>query len=116
MPRYRFKCDTCSFELEKFVSPSVQTVPCKQCEGKQMTRQFPGSGSQVARELIDNYTGVRTAPDEKLQNQARKTEYFWEVEVPRLIQTYSIETCLQEGWLVYNDKQELVINKPPSKR
>jgi hypothetical protein len=81
-----------------------------------MQRQFPGSGSQVVREVVDDYTNVRTAPDEKLQNLARKTEYFWEVEVPRLIQTYSLETCLQEGWLVYNDKNELVIGKSPSKR
>jgi hypothetical protein len=81
-----------------------------------MVRQLPGSGSQAVREVVDSYSNVRTAPDEKEQNKARKTEYFWEVEVPRLIQTYSLETCLQEGWLVYNDKKELVIGKPPSKR
>ena len=81
-----------------------------------MVRQLPGSGSQVVREVIDPYTNIRTAPDEKEQNKARKTEYFWEVEVPRLIQTYSLETCLEEKWLVYNEKGELVINKPPSKR
>jgi uncharacterized lipoprotein YmbA len=81
-----------------------------------MDRQFPGSGSQAVREVVDSYTNTRTASDEKAQNLARKTEYFWEVEVPRLIQTYSIQTCLEEKWLVYNDQGELVINKPPSKR
>jgi hypothetical protein len=81
-----------------------------------MKRQFPGSGTQQVREVVDTFTNTRQAPDAKAENKARKTEYFWEVEVPRLIQTYSIETCLEEGWLVYNDKGELVINKPPSKR
>ena len=81
-----------------------------------MKRQFPGSGSQAVREVVDSYTNVRNAPDEKEHNKARKTEYFWEVDVPRLIQTYSLQTCLEEGWLVYNDKGELVINKSPSKR
>jgi hypothetical protein len=81
-----------------------------------MQRQFPGSGSQVTKEVVDPFTNVRTASDEKQQNKDRKTEHFWENEVPRLIQTYSIETCLEEKWLIYNDKGELVINKSPSKR
>ena len=114
MAKFRFICDNCKTEVERYASPKVEEIDC-QC-GAKSKRQFPGKGSQVAREVIDPYTNVRTAPDEKEQNKARKTEYFWEVEVPRLIQTYSLETCLQEGWLVYNDKGELVINKPPSKR
>lgn len=40
-----------------------------------------------------------------------KTEYT----VPRLIQTHSLETALEEGWLVYNDKGELEIGKPKKK-
>jgi len=114
MPKFRFLC-ACGLEVERFASPKVEVTECPTCKGS-MQRQFPGSGSQVVREVVDDFTNVRTAPDEKQQNLARKTEYFWEHEVPRLIQTYSIETCLQEGWLVYNDKGELVINKSPSKR
>lgn len=115
MPKFRFVCDACKAEIEIFASPKKETSKCSACGGE-MKRQFPGNGSQRVREVIDPFTNVRTAPDEKEQNKARKTEYFWEVEVPRLIQTYSLETCLEEGWLVYNDKGELVINKPPSKR
>jgi hypothetical protein len=116
MPKYRFVCPGCNFEREKYTSPSTETVPCHYCEGQEMRRQFPGSGSQQVREVVDSYSNVRQTPDATAENKARKTEYFWEIEVPRLIQTYSLETCLQEGWLVYNDKNELVINKPPSKR
>lgn len=116
MPKFRFICPVCKAEREKYVSVSVETIPCLSCEGQEMCRQFPGSGSQISREVVDDFTNVRTAPDEKEQNKARKTEYFWEVEVPRLVEKYSLETCLDEGWLVYNDKGELVINKPPSKR
>ena len=115
MPKFRFQCSTCNLEVERFASPKTETSKCPTCDGP-MSRLFPGSGSQTVREVVDQYTNTRTAPDEKSQNKSRKTEYFWEVEVPRLIQTYSLETCLQEGWLVYNDKNELVIGKSPSKR
>jgi hypothetical protein len=81
-----------------------------------MKRQLPGSGSQQVREVVDSFTNTRQTPDVKAENLARKTEYFWEIEVPRLIQTYSLATCLDEKWLIYDDKGNLVINKPPSKR
>jgi hypothetical protein len=115
MAKFRFLCSSCNLELEQYSSPKIEEIDCPTCKSK-MKRKFPGSGSQVVREVVDNFTNVRTAPDEKANNQARKTEHFWEIEVPRLIQTYSLQTCLEEGWLVYNDKGELVINKPPSKR
>lgn len=115
MPKYRFICDACKREVERYTSTKVQESDCPSCNGV-MKRQLPGAGSQVSREVMDSFTNVRTAPDEKQQNLARKTEHFWEVEVPRLVQTYSTQTCLEEGWLTYNDKGELVINKPPSKR
>lgn len=114
MPKFRFLCETCGEETTQYASPKLEQITCK-CTGI-AKKQFPGAGSQVTREVIDPFTNVRTAPDERAQNTARKTEHFWEVEVPRLIQHYSLQTCLEEGWLVYNDKQELVIGKPPSKR
>jgi hypothetical protein len=114
MPKFRFLC-TCGNQAEKFASPKTEETDCASC-GSKMKRQFPGSGSQQVREVVDSFTNTRQTPDAKTENLARKTEYFWEVEVPRLIQTYSLATCLDEGWLVYNDKGELVINKPPSKR
>ncbi len=115
MPKYKFYCETCKIEVERYTSPKLERTECDMCMSP-MERKLPGSGSQVVREVVDDFTNVRNTPDEKAQNKARKTEYFWEVEVPRLIQTYSLETCLQEGWLTYNDKGELIVNKSPSKR
>jgi len=114
MPKFRYICSKCEEEYIQYQSPKVESIMCT-C-GNIANRQFPGSGSQVVREVIDTFTNVRSAPDEKEQNKTRKTDYFWSVEVPRLIQHYSLQTCLEEGWLVYNDKQELVIGKPPSQR
>jgi hypothetical protein len=114
MPKFKFLCE-CGLEVERFASPKTETSKCPACN-LDMKRQFPGSGSQAVREVVDSFTNTRQVPDAKAENLARKTEYFWDVEVPRLIQTYSIQTCLEEKWLVYNDKGELVINKPPSKR
>jgi hypothetical protein len=114
MPKFRFLCE-CGNCIERFSSSKIEDIPCTACD-KRMKKQFPGSGSLQVREIVDDFTNTRQTPDVKAENLARKTEYFWEVEVPRLIQTYSLQTCLEEGWLIYNDKGELVINKPPSKR
>jgi len=114
MPKFRFAC-SCGNEHERFTSLKIDQIDCPVC-GSKMLRQFPGSGSQQVREVVDSFTNTRQTPDAALENKARKTEHFWEVEVPRLVQTYSLATCLEEGWLVYNDQGELVINKPPSKR
>ena len=97
-----------------YVSTKTEETPCT-C-GFTMKRNFPSNGSQKVTEVVDAFTNIRHEVDHNKNLKDRKTEYFWEVEVPRLVQTYSIQTCLEEGWLVYNDKGELVINKPPSKR
>jgi hypothetical protein len=68
------------------------------------------------REVVDSYTNRKWGKDHELVMKKRKDDHFWEVEVPRLVQTYSTQTCLEEGWLVYNDKGELVVPKAPSKR
>lgn len=81
-----------------------------------MKRQLPINGSQAVTEVIDNFTGVKRDQNHDIDIKARREQHYWEVEVPRFIETYSTQTCLEEGWLVYNEKGELVINKPPSKR
>ena len=81
-----------------------------------MLRMLPSSGTQKVTEVIDQFVGVKRDVDQREALKERRDDYFWEVQVPRLVQEYSVETCIQEGWLVYNDKGELVINKPPSKR
>jgi transcription elongation factor Elf1 len=117
MPKYTFTCDFCGDQKTAYTSSKTQHLPCISCGTVPgMRRELPSSGSQEVREVVDSYTNVRLPENQKEEMKARKTEHFWEVEVPRLVQTYSIETCLQEGWLVYNEKGELVIGKSPSKR
>jgi hypothetical protein len=117
MPKYCFVCETCGHEIERITSSKVETLECSKCKAM-MKRKFPNIGSQKVTEVVDSFTNVRHEEDHKSKLQDRKTEHYWTVEVPRLVQsgTYSIETMLAEGWVIYNDKGELIINKPPSKR
>jgi len=116
MPKYKFKCPACSSEREKYTSVSTEEIPCHNCEDQPMFRQLPTNGSQAVTEVLDDFTGVKRSQDHDVEVKARREQHYWEVEVPRFIETYSTQTCLEEGWLVYNEKGELVINKPPSKR
>jgi transcription elongation factor Elf1 len=116
MPKYNFTCSHCGTKRHKYVSVNVETVFCKTCGGD-MQRDLPNiSGNAQVTEVIDSYTGVSLDQNHKELVKDRRDQYFWEVEVPRLVQTMSVETCLENGWLVYDDRGDLVINKPPSKR
>lgn len=116
MPKYNFTCAKCQTTSHKYVPTSVETLPCSVC-GEATVRELPNTNSPTeVREVVDPYTNRKWGKDHEAVMKKRKEDHYWEVEVPRLVQTYSIETCLEQGWLVYNDKGELVINKPPSKR
>jgi copper chaperone CopZ len=98
------------------VSTNVDKIKCDKC-GNEMNRELPNITSTTeVREVVDPYTNTTWIKDQQDLLKKRKEDYYWEVEVPRFVEKYSIETCLEQGWLVYNDKGELVINKPPSKR
>ena len=115
MPKYNFTCTKCSLKKHKYVSVSVETVTCD-C-GEAMTRDLPNTNSATEiREIVDPYTNRKWGKDHEAVMKKRREDHYWEVEVPRLVEKYSVETCLEQGWLIYNDKGELVINKPPSKR
>jgi hypothetical protein len=114
MAKYRYTCNSCAKTVEKYAS-LTQEFSCQHC-GSPLTREFPNLGSKKVTEVVDSFTNIRHEDDHKKQLEDRRTEYFWDVEVPRLVQTYSTETCLQEGWLVYNEKGELVIGKPSKKK
>jgi len=115
MPKYYFTCSKCQTKTHKYVPVTVETIPCT-C-GQIMDRELPNTNSpSEVRELVDPYTNITWGKDHEAVMKHRKETHYWEVEVPRLVQTYSIETCLEQQWLIYNDKGELVINKPPSKR
>lgn len=116
MPKYNFTCPKCQAKTHKYVATTVEHVPCSTC-GEQMNRELPNTNSPTqVREIIDPYTNRKWDKDQQTILKKRKEDHYWEVEVPRLVEQYSIETCLEQGWLIYNDKGELVINKPPSKR
>ena len=115
MPKYTFVCEKCSAKVQKYVSSKVEELLCE-CGGKQK-REFPSiKESSEVRETVDSNTNVSWSQDQAAMIKARKEQHYWEVEVPRMVEKYSIETCLEQKWLVYNDKGELVINKAPSKR
>lgn len=114
MAKYRFQCEGCQAIIELYVSKEVEVVKHGEC-GSWATRLFPNIGSKKVTETVDPFLGIRHEEDNRKQLEDRRIEYFWEVEVPRLVQTYSTETCLEEGWLVYNEKGELVIGKPKKK-
>lgn len=116
MAKYRFQCEQCFKVVEKYTSVSTETLPCAECPSSWMRRLLPNVGSKKVTETVDSFLGIRQEDDYEKLTDDRRTEHFWEVEVPRLVQTYSTETCLQEGWLVYNEKGELVIGKPTKKK
>lgn len=115
MPKYYFSCQKCNNRLHKYVSSNVEEIQCP-C-GEPMKRDLPKIGGQTeVREIVDPYLNKTHCKDQDSILKERKEQHYWEVEVPRLVEKYSLETCLEQKWLVYNDKGELVINKPPSKR
>jgi hypothetical protein len=121
MPKYRFKCAV-GHEREKYTDVNKTEITCVECNEANgahnyvMFRQLPTSGSQAVSEILDDFTGVKRDQNHDVSAKERREQHYWEVEVPRFIETYSTQTCLEEGWLTYNEKGELVINKPPSKR
>jgi len=111
MPKYNFKCPSCDNKSTKFVPSTVETVDCSVC-GSKMQRQLPNINSPTeVKEVVDPYLNKRLNKDHNDIMKARKANYFRDVEIPRLVEKYSLETCLEQRWLVYNDKGELVINK-----
>lgn len=116
MAKYRFQCEKCLATVERYVSSTVETQLCKECGGL-AKRLFPNIGINKVTETVDPFLNVRHEDDHKKQIEDRRVQHFWEVEVPRFIQSgvYSMETMLAEGWLVYNEKGELETGKPKKK-
>ncbi len=117
MPKYTFKCDN-GHTVQKYTSSSVTDFPCKACDAI-MVRQMPKIQSSDVSETVDKYTGTEWKADQREMVKQRRDEYYWSVEVPRLVNsgTYSIETMLENGWIYIDDKEQVQINTiPPHKR
>jgi len=112
MAKYKFTCKKCLITEELIVSSSKTHTSCIKC-GELTYREFPNLGSKKVTETVDSFLNIRNEEDQKKQLEDRRTEYFWRVEVPRFVEsgTYSIETMLAEGWVMYNEKNELVLGK-----
>lgn len=116
MPKYTFICPKCNTQSQKYVPSNIEEIICDNCKAVAQ-RQLPIIGGAVeVKELIDPYTNVSWDQNQKELINERREEYYWTVEIPRLVEKYSLETCLENKWLVYNEKGDLVVNKPPSKR
>jgi len=116
MPKYNFTCKSCQAKTHKYVPVTITTTICSDC-GQLMNRELPNTNSPTeVREIVDPYTNITWGKDHEAVMKQRRDTHYWSVEVPRLVDTYSVETSIEQGWLVYNDKGELVINKPPSER
>ena len=115
MPKFKFFCAQCNDSFMKFVAKDKSSYPCPSCNTA-CDRQFPTTTSSEVTEVVDQYRNISWKDNQKELIKARREEHYWNVEVPRLVEKYSLQTCLEQGWLVYNDNKELVINKPPSKR
>jgi transcription elongation factor Elf1 len=116
MPKYNFTCNSCQAKTHKYVPTTVETITCVTC-GEVMKRELPNTNSPTeVKEIVDPLRNIKWGKDHEAVMKNRKDTHYWEVEVPRLINTHSVETSLEQGWLKYNDKGELVINKPPAKR
>lgn len=117
MPKYTFKCE-CGNVKQYITSSEMKTCKCREC-GSEMNRQLPTlNGSVEVKELIDKYTNTSWKEDQTKLLEDRKKTYFWEVEVPRMVNSgvYSLETMLENGWVYYSPKGELLTRtKPPQK-
>lgn len=117
MPRYTFKCPHCESYEQKITDISTKEITCHHC-GKVMSRQMPILKGIKTTEVIDKYTGVTHVADHKQQLTERKEDFYWSIEVPKLVNSgiYELGTMLQQGWVYYDEKHNLITRtKPPQK-
>jgi len=116
MAKYKFKCLSC--EKEQMCYGNLADMAPKCCN-KNMEMQMPNLVSQQTTEVVDSYTNKSWVENQPKMIEERSTDYFWSVEVPRLVQSgiYALETMLENDWVYFDDKNEMQINtKPPNKR
>lgn len=116
MPKFTFLCEKCKHSVQKFKPITTKTIKCEKC-GEDAHRQLPKLANPEVRETVDKHTGKKWKQDQKAMLAERRDEYYWSVEVPRLVSKYSLETCLEQGWVWVDDDGKLHIHtKPPHKR
>lgn len=117
MPKYTFQCSSCNVRTQKYTNQSVKDIVCPECFAM-AERLLPAISGAKTNETVDKLFNRKHVSDQKNIIKERKLDYYWEVEVPNLVNSgvYSIETMLEQGWVFYNEKNELVTRtKPPEK-
>lgn len=117
MARYTFICPTCMSTAQTYVPSTCLSVTCS-C-GEEMIRQIPKVSKPTVHETPDKHSGKKLLENHAEEMRARKEKYFWEVEVPRLVQsgTYTMETMVGNQWITMLDDKTFTVNtKPPSQR
>jgi len=115
MPKYIYKCE-CGISVQKYTKSTTKEYKCE-C-GKMAKRQMPKLRGLKNTETVDKFTNKKHINNHQEILKERKADYYWEVVVPEMVNsgTYSIETMLEQNWVFYNEKGELVTRtKPPQK-
>ena len=109
MSKYNFKCESCSTIKTVYVTSNVTCDICV-CGGN-MKRCLPQTQRPQVRETVDKFFNRKWIENQKDILQDRKDVHFWKNEVPRLVNsgTYSIETMLENGWIFFDDKENIQI-------
>jgi hypothetical protein len=110
------KCGLIERQLITVVNSDNKQGICPDCGGVSK-RQLPTITGSTKYEVVDQYTNTKSIPDQKEVMLDRSDEYYWKVEVPKMVAsgTYSIETMLEKGWVYYDDKDNLQVkNRAPN--
>ena len=115
MPKYTFTCK-CGLSKQIYVSSLVKKHDCE-C-GSNMNRELPTLGGIKTTETIDKFTNRKHVTNQKEILYARKQDYYWAVEVPKLVESgvYGLDTMIEKGWVYYDEKHNLVTRTKPPQR
>ena len=83
-----------------------------------MKRALPNIGGIQTNELVDKYSNKSLVADHKEILNERKQDYYWSVEVPKMVESgiYELDTMLEREWVYYDEKHNLITRtKPPQK-
>lgn len=82
-----------------------------------MAKQMPKTLPSQVTETVNTLTNTKWKADQKEILEERKQDHYWAVEVPRLVQKYSLKICLDQGWVWEDDNGKVHVHtKPPGKR
>jgi NMD protein affecting ribosome stability and mRNA decay len=116
MPRYHFVCPKCGLEEQNTVPSHIKEVACERCHPEEvwMRRLPPRVSKPTVKEFVDK-RAKSAMEDQTAILKQRKEDYFWSVEVPRMVASgvYSVETMLENGWISVGDDGKMVVHTKP---